>query len=373
MKQKDLFYFTLFVILFITIFFSFYIIKIRNSQIEYLLDEINISKNRIENMSTIISNLDYSLNQLNYSYMILDDNYKILLKNHNNLEDDYMILKNETDILIEDIIVYKNEIKSSIEWFKSNSKLENMSEEDRIKRELENSCIYVDGENCNIKLGCFYLINKREFNLEYKFDTETSNATDKLQSINDFFLNRGGDCEDYSFFYKAEYNYLLEECKDKNIILESWYRLNSSEELTKHWLNFQKSWYIDEVVNVDFYNYKYPNVVCGNLYDPQKENVSGHCMIAFTKEKIDYIGDLDKLNGSILIEPQNGNYIGMVDDDVYLLNETLYNNHDFISWINVVITDDDYYLFSYDGLKWDSYSNFYNDLVEKEYKIKSYK
>lgn len=342
-------------------------ISSKNKEIYYLNEKISIKIEEIDKLIDYIDENKQIINHLDTSYKKLNNSYTYLTNIHEELGYKYTELNNETNTLINDIEIYQFEIKKSIEWFNANAILEDSSKHQLIKDKLEESCLEITENSCRIKAGCFYLINKKDIGLEYKYDYETSNRTDKLQSINEFIENEGGDCEDYSLFFKAEYNYLYEKCENKNIILESYVITNENDNNAEnYWLNFQKNWYFPYTLIKNFENYNFPNVICGNMYDKNKDKISGHCMIVFSREKIKSINDLEKLDKMIVIEPQDGSYRGKINEEITLINKEKFLNSDFESWVNVVITDDDYYLFSQNDYSWKSYSSFYDDLEIKK-------
>lgn len=312
----------------------------------------------INNLNKDISNINASFNQLKSEKQSLENNFE-------KLNEDYSILKDETNSLLIDINTYQEEIEESLEWYKTNSMLDDTTEQKRVKRQIDDNCIEIKNNECRIKLGCFYLINSEKLDLEYKYDKTIYEKKDKLTSINDFLKNEGGDCEDYSLFFKAEYNYALNQCKDNNIILEGWKYPDSEDKETKYWLNFQKIWYLKDVAKIEIKENIYPNIICGNLYDPILEDISGHCMVAFTKKEIKSINDLSELDGAYIIEPQDGSFQGNINrenSEVYLLDENIWYDETVASWIYSIITDNDYFLFSESDLYWDSYSSFNSQL-----------
>ncbi len=123
---------------------------------------------------------------------------------------------------------------------------------------------------------------------------------------------------------------------------------------------------------VDITDNIFPSIICGNIYDPVLENVSGHCMVAFTKDRIGSISDLSKLNRAYIIEPQDGSFHGNINEansGVYLLNKDIWSDRSAISYISAVITDNDFYLFSEDSLTWGSYKSFDSLLKQEEKQI----
>ena len=179
--------------------------------------------------------------------------------------------------------------------------------------------------------------------------------------------NKGGDCEDYSLFYKAEFNYVLNQCLDAgadNIIIEGW--TPSEDEEERYFVEFSKNWFLWGATEITIpKGFIYPNIVCGNLYDFSKKDTGGHCVIAFTKNKIKSIKDINELNNAPMIEPQNGLYLGLINDEsskTYILTK---ENYDITySYVNLIVTDKDQFLFSDKHREWLGYSIFKDDMEE---------
>ncbi|MBT4540121.1 hypothetical protein HOC35_01280 [Candidatus Woesearchaeota archaeon] len=288
-----------------------------------------------------------------------------------NIEQKHKKLTERHDLLIEEvkktigkINVYQDEIEDSMEWVKDNSEIKN----EKIEYYLRpGNCYKITEHTCRIKTGCFFFINKERLGLNYMYDYVTSNEVDQLQSIQEFLGNKGGDCEDYSLFYKAEFNYILDQCLKNGVdrfTIEAWQGSEDPEET--YGVEYSNMWYIQGGTDIDLEKgYIYPNIVCGYLYDFVRGSISGHCIIGFTKEKIENINDLELLNNAPLIEPQNGIYLGKVNDEssnIFLINEK--NHKELYSYINIVITDNDLYLFSDEYKEWLGYSIFNEELAE---------
>ncbi len=330
----------------------------------YLVYSLNSENVRLE------KEYDEYKKQSNKNIEKLESDLNSLEKEKNEIEESYQNLNLEVDEVIKKIEDYENELNESIKWFKDNSILKNESIQKKTTFFLDNVCFKkIDGK-CHIKTGCFFLTNLKQLGYTYKNDTDTSESYDKLQSLNEFINNSGGDCEDYALFFKAEYNYILEKCKGiepSNITIESW--VEDEDSYDRYWLNFVTDWYIRGAEA--FYlkdGYINPVVICGDIYDFNSDKVWGHCILAFTKNKIKSKEDLNELNKAPVIEPQNGIYMGLINDyssNIFLINRNNYNVN-FNSRIYIVITDEDYFLFSFDKGEWMSYSIFLNDLNDKK-------
>ena len=90
----------------------------------------------------------------------------------------------------------KDELESSMEWFTTNSKVENP----RVKNKVSECA-----SGCTVNMNCIAEANEK-LGFEYVIDTA---ETEYLKSIDDFIVDGFGDCEDYSLLFKAEYNNLV--------------------------------------------------------------------------------------------------------------------------------------------------------------------
>lgn len=291
-----------------------------------------------------------NLQELNYSYNILLQRYKSLNQSYNQLGDAYTEQQSDLDRAITNINLYRHELSQSMDWFRLNSNIESLNDRN-IERELEKNCI----EDCKIKLGCLYLVNNQQ-DYNYKLDEETKNARDKLQSLKEFQTNGGGDCEDYGLFYKAELNYLLQSCSETT--LETYEKENENR---KYFLDFDGDWYIEGAKPLEFNGEFHPVVVCGLLFDLNTKEKNGHCIIAFPSKKIEQVNDLSSLENSMLIEPQDGSYYGKIGEETILKGQGSGK-----SYISVIITDKDLFLYSKTKEEWLSYSLFKDKLTELE-------
>lgn len=332
---------------------------------ENSLNEITGLKENIFLLEKNNSDLEFALNQLQLAHNQLRDSSQ-------KLDVSFMELKKETNLTIQKIVDYENEIQTSMEWFKTNSYLS--QKQRNILLDLKANCFQKNMSSCEINLACFHLINKEFQNFKYLNDERTSNKLDKLQSIEQFVTNKGGDCEDYALLFKAEYNSLLNDCfnEGKKIRLFAWEKGN-----TRFWLDNSSTWYFEDAKKVFLEEgYVHPVIVCGNMFDLQSGEINGHCVIAFTKKEVNDINDMLELNLSPLIEPQTGFYLGRINSDPglkmidILINETQLTDESklesiikFESYINTIITNQDYFLYT---THWNNYATFKKQLDEKK-------
>ena len=285
-------------------------------------------------------------------YEGMEQRFGSLSSEYDTLSSDYTGLQKDVSDIKEEITDYEAKLDESLEWFSYNSVLEH----DMAKTYLDIDCVHVGDQACYIKTGCLHLVNTEVLDYRYQYDMITSDEVDKLQSLDEFKENKGGDCEDYALYYKAEWNYLLENCrKDKmvdSIVVESWYGRGNE----KHWLDFDKDWYLDDVNQISFSDGKVnPNVVCGTIFDFYRGGYSGHCVIALTDSLVESVDDIDLIDDAIFIEPQTGEHFKIGAPFVMRAGK---DPETMDSFIYTVITDNDYFLYNFDKEEWQGYSYF---------------
>jgi hypothetical protein len=293
----------------------------------------------------------------------LEQENQQLNNSYNNLSLEYSDLKTQAVETISKIDDYEKNLQDSMDWFRFNSELSGVESNERsdVKSKLYGNCFNITENRCEIKTGCFFLVNFQLLGLRYRPDIQTTGKTDKLMSLQDFVNHYGGDCEDYALFYKAEFNYALQSCGDKEIRIEAWEDGNE-----KYFLNYPETWYMEDTSKINLRtDYTNPVVVCGRIFDFNSNQTVGHCIIGLIKNKITSSDNLKtELNKATLIEPQNGGYMGLLNDassNIWIQNEE--QSHD--SYVTLIITDGDLFLYKESGEdkgKWLSYSEFYGEL-----------
>jgi len=106
-------------------------------------------------------------------------------------------IESKIDSINYNISEIKDQLHSSMEWFTTNSKIE----DPKIINKLSQCA-----DGCNINLNCIAEVNEA---LGFKYIIDT-NETEYLKSIDEFIADGFGDCEDYWLLYKAEYNTLVD-------------------------------------------------------------------------------------------------------------------------------------------------------------------
>lgn len=322
---------------------------------DFLYKDYNLLTEKFAELSNMYSDL-----QTKY-YKLVED-YKNLNLEYNKSLSLSADLSSKLSAAKEELTSYKYEIQTSLDWFKDNATLKN----NLIKSKLSTKCYSETSNSCRIKGACLDLVNEQFIGLKYKDDT-LLNKADKFQAIDEFLANKGGDCEDFSLLYKAEINYLLDSCKNKKPKIEVFVPGSGN-----YFIDNSNSWYYPKATKYTLKEgYIYPNIVCGVLKDPNKNNVfGGHCVVALSKEKITSISDLNKIDLAELIEPQTGQYIGRIKHGPKTFGVEYYEKGKYIpqpvSYIKQIITDDDYYLYM---TEWKSYKYIYDKFIALEQDI----
>ncbi len=268
---------------------------------------------------------------------------------------------------------FEKSLNESSAWFKTNADITNFDQYRSYLFRIEFSCVQLSGGYCNVKLACLPLVNDIYMGVTYQTDEETSNRTDKLQSLSEFYDNKGGDCEDYSLASKAELNYIKSYCakagKTKLSFEAAQENINGvyAVDVPQTW-GYKNAKAYDLPQGYDKYF-----VLCGAFPSASgipnaAAGVSGHCLLAFSRNGIAGSSDIyPAISDAILVEPQTGYYYAATaGDNVFLKPQDgqnysenqLYTQPSF--W--AVITDDDYYLYakSDDGIwKWSGYKDLY--------------
>jgi len=303
--------------------------------------------------------LSVQYTELQSKYYELVEEYKTLNLEYNKSLDISADLTTELYSAKEELTNYKYEIQTSLDWFKENANLESKS----LRSKLDSKCFSSTFSSCKIKAACLDLINEQFMGLKYKDDT-TLGKTDKFISISEFLQNKGGDCEDFSLLYKAEINYLLTGCAAKDLTIETFVSGSGN-----YFIDNSNLWYYADAKKYTLKSgYIYPNIVCGVLKDPNRANTfGGHCVVAFSKEKISSIDDLEKIDLAEMVEPQTGQYIGQIVYGLSTFKTEYYFDGGYVpedvSYIKQVITDDDYYIYL---SGWKSYKYMYDKFIALE-------
>ncbi|MEM3654712.1 MAG: hypothetical protein QXO60_02160 [Candidatus Micrarchaeia archaeon] len=305
-------------------------------------------------------NLKRKLNEAEANYSQLQNEYQMLTQNYTLLGSRYEQLKDEANALLAKLDEYSQKINESMSWFSQNSNIEKMNNnlKTSLVSDLKTECYKIILDECRIKTACFYLVNDEFYGLRYISDTSLYNREDKLSSLDEFIANKGGDCEDYSLFFKAEMNNVLSKCSNKKIIIESYMPIENGN---RYFINNRDTWFIRDVEAKELKPGNiYPYVVC-YLTEP----LLGHCVVAFSQYKINNSSQINLLNGAELIEPQDGSYMGEIGKEIKL---PVFKNG--INELMIVISDNDMY--SFENGEWIGYADFILSIDNMKKELQEY-
>jgi len=380
-KPKINYYFLSTIFLILVVFLLVFLVIDLDYKNKILSDELiereNYFTNQQNNLLSNISTLKKEKSDLELELSILSSSLESIDKQKNDLISKYDSLKAEADETLKKIDEYLASMSDSMKWFTTNSTLDSTSNQKRMGSLLISNCLKKNLDNCEIKTACLRLVGSKEFgtfSFTYKFDEITSNKTDYLQSLNQFFENKGGDCEDFSLLFKAQMNYLINSCGKEKIKIEAYTTTKNDNE---YFVNYNNTWFLSKAKAKKLLSENiYPTIVCGNMYDLRSEQINGHCVVAFTSKKISSSDDLSFLVGAELVEPQSGEYLGIVQDpnkvgidaddsinqnyaNIFLITKENYDNVILNpSYIHTIITDNDLYHFSFSSKEWQSFELF---------------
>ncbi len=314
------------------------ILEERSSEIERQGQEISNLSLMLENKKAEIENLQESLNE---SQTELEKTKNILSE-----------AKEEIDQIKAEAEEMEESITESIQWFSDNSRLPSMLKTDRLMNRIKSGC----KDSGELKLACISHLMEDEADITYKDDPET----DRLYSIEEIIQRKGGDCEDFSLFYKAVINGL----KTYDVELEAWGSGGGKYEIYE---DKQKGivWYYENAHGIKIGNIQDLNAypVC-YYYGSDGLNRLGHCIVMFSGAKISSPEDITtgNLMDARFVEPQDGSYMGEMGDE-FRACEDGEEGCDYDTYtIAFIITDDDLYEFR-DG-RWNYYQG-HREKVEK--------
>lgn len=350
-----------------------------NTKITELNNQQQILSNQLNSANSQITKQAQTIGSLEKSYNEALENIKTKKENIENIENELDTTKEsleQTETKITDIKTeldsFETQVYESLNWFKQNTDIKELSEYEDIRKYIRSRCIQEYENSCNLKLACLSHINNKIHGFKYKIDEETSSSKDKLQNLTQFAISKGGDCEDYSLLVAAEINYAKDYCISEGLD-------EFSVESVKHtgdndiWYaidNFNKWGYTGSVSYDISTDYRFHYIVCGNYpteADPNldtKGEVSGHCAIAFVKQKLTTTQNISNIfSDMIIFEPQSGfltfnNKIKPIS--MHIPADGL-KEMPFRYYIWAIIAPDDYYIYKqYNNpyLEWKGYNDF---------------
>lgn len=249
-------------------------------------------------------------------------------------------------------------LSDRINWLKNNANMPSPSYFSDSIRGLQYSAFLNDAKHkCIVdgvvKLPCISYLMAR--NIPYAYLSESD---DKLSSLVESIQGGGGDCEDYSLFFKALINDYKSEFKNQELSLETVTPSSSGGSYTfMTTVDGDGYWYypnskpqsIGVLGNANPYVICYTTTYTSNLFE-------GHCIVTISNANVTNISDLPLLDSSLLFEPQNGFYKGKIGQDLHLCSNGEMYCETGINSAWLVMSDDDLYMFQ-DG-KWKSFGTY---------------
>ena len=341
---------------------------------------VQTQKNRqtIIEMGSAYSALEKEKNSLETETALLNQSKNALESDRQRLEEKNSVLEKDLNSTLSTINTFKELINTSMSWFSTNHNFNNRIEEVKetdnayILAQIQNKCKKEGADYCKIKSGCLPFVNERN-GVTYVTDWKTTGKTDYLKDIISTLDDKGGDCEDWSLLFVAEYNYLADECTSAGYPRDK-IRINTyvHEQGTNYGLTYNDKSAVEyfrpdsrpaDISSGDNYLY----VVCGGKHGSQ----TGHCVVALSPAKIGKSSEVyEKLDGAPLIEPQTGQLTGYINrGSAWHLLKAGQKPAPSEEMIYLVILEDDVIIFNYKYLEdelyqWIGYKDFYERLEE---------
>ncbi|MBU1166552.1 hypothetical protein KKF81_06360 [Candidatus Micrarchaeota archaeon] len=326
-----------------------------HTEISELNSDLQSTSNELAETKFILSNTSEEL----------DKTRDALLQASSELNDTHLQLEEATELLDEtktEFLQLKTElygieesINDSVQWFSDNAFLPSIPLLNGFFSRTTSKCI----ENNQLNMGCVPFVMEDRLNFRYLFENP-----DRLYSIIDMVDHEGGDCEDFSLFFKAYLNTLRKDYPD--IKLEAWDRSPGEQ-----YVVYEKSgtsWYYEatphDLGSLDDFT---PYVICYNTAYYDGINRQGHCIVALSRNELLTGNDMTKLNGAPAFEPQNGMFMGTVGTNFYICAEGETGCDNDLNSIVFVISDDDLYQFI--DSKWRYYKDYQRTTSEMRMNI----
>jgi len=250
-------------------------------------------------------------------------------------------------------------IGKSMAWFSENAALpknctwdkETCWKSDTFRKRVAEDCV----DKGNLNLACItYLMEHTTFSIRYRTDSEKG-SEDHLQGVKETMQAGSGDCEDYSFIFKAIINSMAESAPGLEAVAYTGggsgdFRVYPKESIPYN--EVESYWYVPGAKGISLGNLSrtYPYVICYSLTEQ-----AGHCTVALSQHKITGSAGIYSLNGAQVFEPQNGQYIGTVGNELALCasQQECFGR---AGQIRIVIADSD--LYSFENGNWVGYADY---------------
>lgn len=294
------------------------------------------------------------------------------------------------DIANETKTISKNDLLIE-KWLGESRNIEVIDEKrkNELKSQLVKNCIRIEDDICSLKLECIPAINHYVLDINYSKISNNMSSKEAEDPLNYLVSNKEGHWLSYTFFFEAEYRFLLEQCQNNasSLILKSWYddenpykyERNELDNLTitgtyvseNYWLNYGLNWSYPDVSALEINTtYLYPVIVCGNWHKRFFDKMNGPCGIALTQSEVNGINEFNKLDKTLIFDPYLGSVSGGINDGhtfVYILDKKNHQDYldgefsDIESHIFLIMTDEMIYGFSDNKAEWVDYYQFLID------------
>ncbi len=326
-------------------------LEAENERMDSLLfkaqEDVEAERQKVYSLQDDLSETEAGLAATQASLASCNESYALLSGKHLNCtKENYLLTtslsdtRDEIEDLSESLTNFEEEIAQSMEWFTDNSNTNSMAT--RLKMR-SHECSQGD----EVNLACIPLVMEEEEGWSYHVEPR-----DRLLSFDEMAWEGGGDCEDWSLFFKGTINYLRQRGAGKDQDLIAWQPGPGS-------FTIYNGWYYEnaaprKVGTIDDNVY----VIC---YD-------SHCVVAISPETIIDSSDIPKLEGSPAIEPQNGQYLFTIGDGFG--HEVCSPSSCDTDDIFIVITDDDIY--EHYNVGWLGYKDFLGMSVDYQLALAEY-
>ncbi len=275
------------------------------------------------------------LTGLNKSVNTLEGNFTQFKSKYIDLKDKYVNLENYSTALSNQLDAFETTLMGKWQWIRDNAVMQPV-QVSKIEDPLDEYC------GPDIKIPCIPIVLNMKEDFHYIQD-----YGDQIKPVKDFITEKGGDCEDWSLFMKAYIN-----SKSDNKLIRA-YEDGGSEDYKIY----------EDGSNIYFYSNS-RDVKIGRKGDLDTTVIcydmgaQGHCILAFTNKTAPGDTVLEKLNGSIAVEPQSGLVMGHVYNPGDGTDKLYLNTQGYDLPIYILVTDDDLYLFEENV--WNSYGLQYS-------------
>ena len=260
----------------------------------------------------------------------------------------------KADALASEFSQLESTINSSIAWFRGNAYMpENYTWSAGIfMSRVMSDCT----DRGSLNLACVsHLMENTAFAIHYREDI-AAGSEDHLQSVKETIGLGWGDCEDYSFIFKAILNSVRRQNASLNIV--AWQPASSGDfriypketpgETGPYWVYANA-----KGANMGAPSHAY--VICYSV-----DAASGHCTVALSDADVQASAQVPLLEGAYAFEPQSGRYLGRLGESLSICTGSGCKQQGGKIWL--VISDSDLYMYGDNG--WQGYADYLSRVQE---------